>query len=725
MKKTIKIVLFMLSLLLCDVAVSQVEGVLPTPRKAEKRSGAFSILTTTQITHYSQLRSSALYLSEYLPLLVCNYNADVSGNIVLRVDEKLADEGYILDISADGITIDGGSAAGVHNGIETLLQLLPPQVYSLRLATPVEVPCCRIEDSPRYAYRGFMLDVARTWMSADEVKRFIARLAHHKINRLHLHLSDDEAWRIDILSHPDLARRGGYRGGGSVVAARYGHSDQRYGGYYTQEEMRDIVAFAARRNIEIIPEIDLPGHSHTLSRVMPEVLCRYEPDTRASLGYDTRDALCVAKEENYRLLDDIFRELADIFPSPYIHIGGDEVIASQWRRCPDCQALMRQLGKSDESELQEYFTQRLTAILAKYGKRTAVWNEASEGSTLPKDALVYGWESVKACQKAAAKGFQTIVMPGQWFYFDMKQTPREAGHDWAAIFDVRKTLSFSLAEQGFTAEQMQNVVGFEATFFSEIYLSQREKDFDYIYYMTYPRMCALSEVAWSGGGRWEAFYPRLRDYHYDRMAAMGINFRLFPPEVKYESGLLTATSVDGADIYYTVADSDEFVRYTSPIATSTPEHYRFKACRGAAFSPEAGVEAAFKHIFPKVAITSSIAESERYPYSGAESYGRISRTSRAADVGDWVLYTFAEPVRCRRMEVATGNKQLPRYIFNEGYVEVSYDGVQFERVCDLTDGRGTVESPRTAVRAVRVVCTEKGNGARFVTVQAPIVWPEW
>lgn len=704
-------------------AQAHIEDIIPTPRSTKLRSGAFTILTTTQITHYSSLRPSALYLAEYLPLLVRDYNADAEGNIVLREDKNLAPEEYVLDISECGITIDGGSAAGVHNGIESLLQLLPPQIYACEAPLPLRVPCCRVEDAPRYGYRGFMLDVARTWMRVEEVKSFIEKLAHHKINRLHLHLSDDEAWRIEILSHPELAKVGGFRGGGSVVAARYGHSDQRYGGYYTQQEMREIVEFAAVRNIEIIPEIDLPGHSHTLARVMPEVLCGYEPDTKASLGYDTRDVLCVSREENYALLEDIFRELADIFPSPYIHIGGDEVIASQWRRCPDCVALMRRLGKNDAGELQEYFTQRLSKILADYGKRVAAWNEAAESDALPQDALVYGWESVKACQAAAAKGFKTVVMPGQWFYFDMKQSPSEAGHDWAAIFDVRKTLSFNLAKQGFTTEELKNVAGFEASFFSEIYLSQREQEFDYIYYMTYPRICALSELAWSGSGEWEAFFERLKAGHYDRIAAMGINFRLSPPEVKYEEGELSAQSDEPAAIYYNVVGDEREYRYVEPIKTYTPERYAFRVRRGEAFSPEAGVKGRFKRLTPKVKITSSIAESERYPYSGAESYGRISRTSRAADVGDWILYTFAEPVKCRQVEIATGNKQLPRYMFNEGYIEVSYDGEQFERVGELSDGIGIVEHPEAPIKAVRVVCTERGNGARFVTVQAPKVYP--
>ena len=697
--------------------------IVPRPCSIASRATSFVIGYNTPITHDYELRHAAKYLQEYLPLRVQSHSAYAFGGVDLRVNEALLEEEYELDISPMGIVIEGGSAAGVHNGIESLLQLLPPQIYTKQATLPIRVEAFHIKDKPRFSYRGFMLDVARTFMSVEEIKHFIENLAHHKINKLHLHLSDDEAWRIEILSHPELAQTGGYRGGGSVVAARYGHSDQRYGGYYTQAEMREIVKFAAVRNIEIIPEIDLPGHSHALARVMPEVLCGYSPDTKASLGYDTRDALCVSKEENYALLEDIFRELADIFPSPYIHIGGDEVISSQWRRCSDCGALMRRLGMAEERELQGYFTSRLTSILARYGKQVAAWNEASESDSLPKDALVYGWESVEACRKAAAKGFQTVVMPGQWFYFDMKQSPSETGHDWAAIFDVRKPLSFDLAEQGFTAEELENVAGFEASFFSEIYLSQREQEFDYIYYMTYPRICALSEIAWSGRGVWSSFSRRLREHHYPRLAAMGINFRLFLPTITYAEGVLSAQSDEPAEICYNVVGDEQEYRYAEPIKTSTPERYAFWARRGEAFSPEVGVNGRFRMLQPKVAITSSMAESERYPYSGAEGYGHISRTSRAADHGDWILYTFAEPVVCRRMEIATGNKQLPRYIFNAGYVEVSYDGIKFERSAALVDGVGVIDAPKRAIKAVRIVNTERGNGARFVTVQAPKIYP--
>lgn len=441
----------LLAALVAFTSVPSIAGnIIPAPRKYEKRSGVFTIQTTTKITHYPALRSSAEYLSEFLPLEIREYNEPQTGDIVIRENKSLDAEEYILDVSDKMILLEGGSAAGVHNAIETLLQSLPASVYSADMPLPAMVGGCRVEDAPRFAYRGFMLDVCRTWMDVGQVKRFIANLAHHKINKLHIHLSDDEGWRVEIKSHPELAEVGGFRGVDSPVAARYGRWDEHYGGYFTHDDIRELVAYAAKRNIEIIPEIDLPGHSHNLARVRPDILCNYTPGLKASDGYDTRSVMCVSKESNYALLDDVMRELSELFPSQYIHIGGDEVNTAQWMRCPDCKALMAREGLTSGEELQAYFMNRLSTIVEKYGKRPCVWNEAAATGELTKQAMVYGWKDVKACQAATTMGYKTVVMPGAYFYFDMRQTQREEGHDWAAIFDAKKPLSFGFKE--FTAE---------------------------------------------------------------------------------------------------------------------------------------------------------------------------------------------------------------------------------------------------------------------------------
>jgi hexosaminidase len=561
-------------------------------------------------------------------------------------------------------------------------------------------------------------------MDKSVVMDFIDLLAYHKINTLRMHLTDDEAWRLEIKSHPELAKVGGFRGGDSPIWPRYGKWNEEWGGYYTQEDMCEIVEYAAVRNIDIIPEIDLPGHSLCIATMHPEILCDYTPNTASSFGYDTRSAFCASREENYELLADILGEVCELFPSEYIHIGGDEVEMSQWKRCPSCQALMRDNNMVDTSELQQYFISRLSSVLVQYGKKAAVWNEAIDGGKLSVDTRVYGWESVKEC-RAAAVDYATVVMPGQFFYFDMKQSLREPGHDWAAIFDWRKVYGFTLASQGFTEGEQANVLGFEGSFFSEVYASHNPETPDYLHYQTFPRLVALAEIAWVDSEERDvaAFYNRMVE-HYNRLDAMGVAYRLMPPAIEYKNGVLAASTNDGSKVFYRREPMCVEMLYTAPIITDNPAEYCFVSRRGEACSPEAGVAAHFKTITPTFGITSSMNDSEKFSFDKAEGYGRLARTTRAGDVGDWVMFTFEQPVSCRRMKVATGNFQLPRFIFENGYVEVSYDGVNFEQVGELDCGMFVIEYPACPIKAVRITCTSRGNGAEWVSIQPPTIWPK-
>ena len=718
-----KLVMFALPLLVATAAGAAHRGVIPTPCHYEAAAGDYRITSGATIGYEcEELRPVACYLADYMGVGVAG---DAHGDITLRLDASLGREAYRLRVMTEGIVVEGGDYGGLFNGAVTLLQLLPPQVFSHALKLPASLACCVVEDAPRFAYRGFMLDVCRTWQPKEAVMAYIDLLAYHKINHLRLHLTDDEAWRIEIESHPELAEVGGFRGGDSPVWPRYGRWDERWGGYYTQEDMREIIDYARVRNITVVPEIDLPGHSLCIASVHPEIRCDYPLNTAAALGYDDRTAFCAAREENYVLLEDIIEEVCRLFDSPYIHIGGDEVDLSQWRKCPDCQALMRREGMTSEAELQSYFMSRIESFVAKYGRRAAVWNEAVEATPLSPDTRVYGWESVEACRKAAAKGYSTVVVPGQYFYLDMKQSPREPGHDWAAIFDASKVYNFSFSTLGFTAEELANVAGVEATFFSEVYASHNPESPDYLHYQTFPRLVAFADVAWRAGDdvAWDDFYPRLVA-HYDRLDAMGVAYRLAPPSVEYGDGELSASVADdGSQLYYRCEPHDVEWLYHEPIATSSPARYTFVARRGRATSPVAAVAAHFRRLTPRFDISSSMASSERFSFDKAEGYGRLARTVRAADVGDWVQFTFAEGVVCRSLRVATGNFQLPRYIIERGYVEVSYDGVTFERVGELVCGGFTLHYPPHPVRAVRITSTSRGNGGRWVAIQPPTILP--
>ncbi len=688
--------------------------------------GLFVFRTTTTVGCDEALLPQARYLAAHLGCPVVNRMAGKGAiALILSGDTTPANpEGYTLRILPEAIVVEGATPGGIFNGIQALLRRLPAEVYAGKgVAAGTQVACGRVADAPRFGYRGMMLDVCRTWMDAQSLRRYIDLLAYHNINKLHLLLTNDEGWRIEILSHPDLTAVGAYRGGDSPVRAVYGKWSEKYGGYYTQDEMRELIRYAAERNIEIIPEIDLPGHSRNIASVRPEIRCNYPPDTVLTNGYDYRSAWCVAREENYALLEDILGEICALFPSEYIHVGGDEVDFSQWERCPDCRALMQRRGMQSAGELEDLFMARMAEILARHGKRPGVWNEAARTGDFTRESLVYGWESVRACRDAVNKGYHTVVMPGEYFYFDMRQSKHEDGHDWAAIFDARKVYGFDFAKAGFTEEQLQRVEGLEGSFFSEAYVSHEPEKPDYIDCMCFPRICALARIAWSGNtAPWSEFYDELRRDHYDRMVAMGIHFRLFPPKLTWSEGKLSVMTDDGSEVWYIEEGDTTEYRLTTPLHTDYPHRYRFRTRYGTARSPYVAHASYYKTIAPQVAVTTSMGESSKFPYTNASTYRGISRTRRACRQRDWILYTFAEPLVCRELLLQTGNRQLPKTIITTGYVEISYDGRNFQRAGELEKGSITLR-PERAVQAVRIVSTCDDNGTPYVTIQPPVVKP--
>lgn len=701
----------------------------PAPRENKPIQGSFVFQPGTTIAADGALQPLAQYASEYLGYPV---RPEVSGDgaIVLTLgaitpaDSCTTPEAYTLDVASDHIRIDAADPAGIFNGLQELFRLLPPDVYA-RKGIPVGtmIHCRSISDAPRYAYRGVMLDVARTWIDANAMKRYIDLLSYHNINKLHIHLTDDEGWRIEIKSHPELTEIGGFRGGDSPIRPVYGKWNEKYGGFYTQDEMRELIHYAALRNIEIIPEIDLPGHSRAIASVHPEIRCNYAPDTLSTHGYDYRNAWCVAREENYALLKEILGELCELFPSKTFHVGGDEVNMTQWKTCPDCQALMQQRGMTTPHQLEDLFMERVAAILAAHGKQPGVWNEAVRTGDLSRESLVYGWENTKACLDATAKGYRTVVMPGEYFYLDMRQSEHEAGHSWAAIFDASKTYSFDLDHAGFSPEQQQLIVGLEGAFWSEIYTSNQPEKPDYLDYMLFPRVCALARLAWSGNAEgWESYFNDLKNKHYPRMATMGIHFRLFPPQVTYANGALSATVDDGSKLFYLVDNQATEHPYTQPIVTSEPHRYRFVSRYETARSPYAADPSFWKSIKPAVKITSSMPENPQFPMANAENYRGMARTNRTCGQKDWILYTFTEPVACREITIQTGYPQLPLSIITTGRAEISYNGNSFHKAGELVNGK-VVLHPEKPVKAVRIVSTCDDNGTPYVTILAPQIKP--
>ena len=562
--------------------------IIPAPVRMTVTEGCYSITPTTVISAVDSVsRPLANYLNQYLspvvgtPLLITDKPQSTHAiTLAVQLHSNLPQEGYRLSVTRNGIALTGKDRGGLFNGIQTLLQLLPETVYTKQPGRPYpQIECINIEDYPRFSYRGMMLDVARTFVPIDRVKLYIDWLSHHKINKFHWHLTDDEGWRIELKSYPELARIAGFRGGDSPVKAIYGEWTRKYGGYYTQKEIREVVEFARFRNIEVIPEIDLPGHSRAVARVHPEILCAGPVDSTEA-GYDRRNVWCASKESNYKMLEAILGEICELFPSPYIHIGGDEVNASQWRNCPDCRRLMHG-SRPSADQVADHFTKRLENILKAHGKHIGVWNESvRSGQLSPHGKRVYGWESIKACQEATKKKYRTIVMPGPYFYLDMKEAPTEPGLTWAGMVNAERTYSFCFFNQGFSPEQMRYVEGVEAAFWNELGLSNPD---GYMEYQHYPQLCALAEVGWSPADsrKWTDFQGRLVRRHLARLAAMGVRFRMFPPEVSYRNGVISATDpVPGASIRYTTNGKEpdtSSTLYEGPLQDTVPEKYLFRS----------------------------------------------------------------------------------------------------------------------------------------------------
>lgn len=412
---------------------------------------------------------------------------------------EVSGEAYTLEVAPDGVVVYASSRSGFINAIATIKQMLPVQIYGGESAITASwiMPCATIKDEPRFGYRGMHLDVSRHFFDVNEVKKYLDIMAVYKLNRFHWHLSDDQGWRVEIKSHPELAEIGQWRDG-TVIKKDWDSNDGiRYGGFFTQDELREVVAYADRLGITVIPEIDLPGHMLGVLASHPELGCTGGPYKVWQRWGVSSDVLCVGKEETFALLEDILAELVDIFPAEYFHIGGDECPKTEWAKCPCCQAKIKELGlKSDkkgtaEQKLQNYVTSRLQAFLATKGKRIIGWDEILEGE-LGEGATVMSWRGTKGGIAAAKAGFDAIMAPHNYMYFDYYQSENHDNEPFSigGFLPLEKVYECN-PTAGLDEEQSKHILGAQANLWTE-YIASPE----HLEYMLLPRMFALCEVQW-------------------------------------------------------------------------------------------------------------------------------------------------------------------------------------------------------------------------------------
>ncbi|MFI7096627.1 beta-N-acetylhexosaminidase [Streptomyces lydicus] len=460
--------------------------------------------------------------------------ADATDTLVLALDPALPPEGYRLEaVSRWGVRLTGGGPAGVFWGAQTLRQLLGPHAFRrapLAPGSPVVLPAQTIEDAPRFAWRGMLLDVARHFLPKDGVLRCLDLLAAHKLNVLHLHLTDDQGWRVEIRRYPELTRTGAWR-----ARTKIGHRasplwDERpHGGYYTQDDLREIVAYAARRHITVVPEIDLPGHSQAAIAAYPELGNTDVLDTTSLQVWDTwgvNPNVLAPTDNTLRFYEHVLEEVLDLFPSPFVHIGGDECPKDQWRASATAQARIAELSLAGEDELQSWFIRHFDRWLSDRGRRLIGWDEILEGG-LAEGAAVSSWRGYAGGIAAAKSGHDVVMCPEQQVYLDHRQDPSP---DEPVPIGFVRTLEdvyrFEPVPPELTAEQAAHVLGTQANAWTEVMDTQARLD-----YQVFPRLAAFAEVAWS---RLPA--PADRDYqdftrrmavHYARLDALGVDYR--PP----------------------------------------------------------------------------------------------------------------------------------------------------------------------------------------------------
>ena len=556
---------------------------IPQPKEMQVLSDQFQLTRRAGITIETpnpELERIAHYFnSKIAPATGFELRLKQRGNIRFKLtdDTSLGAEGYHLLVKHSGVTITAHQPAGIFYGVQTLLQMFPPEIRGKEEQKNKvwKIACVDITDKPQFAWRGMMLDVSRHWFTKEEVKKYIDELAEYKMNVFHWHLTDDQGWRLEIKSLPRLAEVGAWR---APRVGQWWHREPQqpgeeatYGGFYTQENVKEVLAYAAERYVRVIPEIDVPGHSLAALVAYPELACMKAP-TAVNVGNkfygEDENTLCIGKEETFEFMDKVLTEVAALFPDEYIHIGGDECFKGFWHKCPRCQARMKTEKLKNENELQSYFIHRMESLLKEKGKKLIGWDEISEGGLAP-DATVMSWRGMEGGIQAAKAGHHVIMTPAEHCYIDLWQGEPSVEPDTYSMCRLKDSYSFNPVPEGVPAEM---ILGGQGNLWAESVPTFRHAE-----YMAWPRGWALAEVLWTGPEQtnWDKFWPRV-EQHFVRADAAQINYArsmynaIITPSYTADGTLeiKLETELGNLDIYYTFdnTDPDAFTpKYSEPL----------------------------------------------------------------------------------------------------------------------------------------------------------------
>lgn len=586
----------------CIVMVNlqaQTFPIIPQPVEGKLVPGKFIITPATVIVMNDEgLKPSADFLNSYLKTYYgfsLKTAKEAKTNFIklgIKVFIRPPDnDGYNMTVAAKSMEISGDTYTGSFYAIQSLIQLLPVQKKK-----SLDVPCCTITDYPRFKYRGLHLDVGRHFMPVAFVKKYIDFIALNKLNYFHWHLTDDQGWRIEIKKYPKLTEVGGWRNG--TIIGRYpgkGNDNAKHGGYYTQDEIKEVIKYAADRYITIIPEIEMPGHGSAAIAAYPFLSCfpdestiKYFPKSCAWSG-DTAgkqvqqtwgvfsDVFCAGKDSTFDFLQDVLDEVMELFPSTYIHVGGDECPKDNWNRCPQCVKRMQKKGLKDAHELQSYFIQRIEKYINSKGRKIIGWDEILEGGLAP-NATVMSWRGEEGGIAAAKQNHDVIMTPGNPVYFDHTQSLNEDSVTIGGYNPIEKVYAYDPVPAVLTEEQGKHILGAQANVWTE-YMDNGRK----VEYMIFPRLAALSEVLWSQKNKkdWSSFEKRLmtqfKRYEFTKTnyskAYFDLRTSVLPTEDNNGIQWKLETKAVNAQIKFKPGDKGAVTAYTKPIKITSAAKY--------------------------------------------------------------------------------------------------------------------------------------------------------
>lgn len=578
--KTISLTVTLAISLITNGADNSTDNISIVPKPYEittLKTSPFKLTKKTRICYSSgTAKAPAELLAQYLNLSTVSYPSLKSSskrvkNLILLTNKvktkNLGKEGYELTVSPNKITIAAPQIAGLIYGVQTMRQLVPVQalISNTKKHSFLPIPAVKIVDKPHYPWRGMMLDVSRYFFKKEFILKYIDIMAMHKMNVLHWHLVDDAGWRIEIKKYPKLTKVGAFRGKG----------DQRYGGFYTQAEIKEIVKYAAKRNVQIMPEIELPAHVLSAIVSYPNLCCTGKQMEMPVKHFISKDIYCVGKESTWIFLKNVLSEVCKLFPFEYIHIGGDEAKYNRWKKCPDCQKKMKELGLKSEHQLQGWITCRVEDFLQKKGKKIIGWDEIL-GTGISNKAGIMTWHRANTAAKGAKRGNKVVMSLTSNAYFD---TPESSHPDeppaatWIPPISLKKAYSWDPLPKGLNGDAVKNILGASGCIWADQFLFHPNELADkkgegtkrseqYVEYLSLPRMAALAEVTWTPESErnWDDFSRRMNTM-FTRYSIAGYNFRMPMPKLKIKRNsdgsfdVTATTSIIGATIHYTTDGS--------------------------------------------------------------------------------------------------------------------------------------------------------------------------